>query len=420
MKKQSPVWHPYSRYGIAEPLFIESAQKEFLITADGVKVIDAISSWWTNIHGHSNKQLSKVAAQQTAKLDHVIFAGFTHEPAETLASQLVSIIPGKPEKIFFSDNGSTAVEVAIKMALQYHTNQGQKKKKKIVVLEGSYHGDTFGAMSVSERSAFTDPFRNYLFDVISIPFPDKVDRSKLKKILDGNDIAAFIYEPLVLGTAGMKIYSAESLNEILTLFKKADVLCIADEVMTGFGRTGKLFASDYVKVKPDIVCLSKGITGGVLPLGVTSANRKVYDAFRSTKPEHTFYHGHSYTGNPVSCAIAVKSLELLRSKDSTDSIKNISNAHKGFVGFLRKEFNTVISNADSLGTILSIGIKTNEPGYFFKGRDAAYVFFLNRNILIRPLGNVIYVMPPYCISARSLNKVYDAVSDFLRSLKNEN
>jgi adenosylmethionine---8-amino-7-oxononanoate aminotransferase len=426
-KKRSEdlIWYPYYRFGSAKPINVSKGSKEFLFSEDGQKIIDGVSSWWTNIHGHSNPAIVKAVSKQIAELDHVIFSGFTHKPALDLAAMLIHILPGDPSKIFFSDNGSTAVEVALKMSLQYWTNKG-KPRKKIIVFEGSYHGDTFGAMSVSERGSFTKPFSDLLFDplVIPVPYDGEEERSlnALKKIISENpdDIAAFIYEPLVLGTAGMKMYSAEKMNELLKILKEKDVLLIADEVMTGFGRTGKLFASEYILTKPDIVCLSKGITGGVLPMGVTSATSQVYSVFADSDPSKTFYHGHSYTGNPVAIAAAVASTKLfLSSKKIFAELKRIASAHKRFASSISKAHRSKLNDVRQTGTILAIELNTGDSGYHFKGRDELYNYFLSKGVLLRPLGNVIYILPPYCISDASLKKIYKAIESYLCEYKAE-
>ncbi len=269
------IWHPFTPLSDGpEPLMVESAGGVYLDLKDGRKIIDAISSWWVNLHGHSHPIIAQAIAEQAKKLEHVIFAGFTHESAILLAENLLSIFPKNQSKVFFSDNGSTAVEVAIKMAIQYWYNRGVKDRTKIIALEGAYHGDTFGSMSVGERGAFTNAFAPYLFRVDFIDFPgeenERIILSNFEKKVATNQVGIFIYEPLVQGAAGMRMYSPEILEQLISTAQKHDVICIADEVFTGFGRTGKLFASDYIEVKPDIMAVSKGITGGFMPLGVTS------------------------------------------------------------------------------------------------------------------------------------------------------
>ncbi|MBS1682174.1 MAG: adenosylmethionine--8-amino-7-oxononanoate transaminase [Bacteroidetes bacterium] len=414
------IWHPFTPLvGGLEPLLVKSAQGIYLELKDGRKIIDAVSSWWVNLHGHSNPVITQAIAEQAKKLEHVIFAGFTHEPAILLSENLRSILPENQSKIFFSDNGSTAVEVALKMAIQFWHNQEIKTKTKIIALEGAYHGDTFGSMSVGERGAFNNAFAPYLFDVEFIPFPDGENSSEVltrfEQITSGGNAGIFIYEPLVQGAAGMRIYSPEILDQLISIAKQNQVVCIADEVFTGFGRTGKLFASDYLSHQPDIVCVSKGITGGFLPLGVTSCSEKIIEAFTSAEVSKTFYHGHSYTANPLACAAANASFELLTSNECQQNIERISRQHSDFV--LKNKKHAAIKSVKSLGTILSIELKTpGNSSYFSELREKIYPYFLERNILLRPLGNVIYILPPYVIGDTELTQVYTAIEEFLHQL----
>lgn len=381
------IWHPFtSLVGSPEPILIKSANGVYLHTQDGRKIIDAVSSWWVNLHGHANPTIAEAIEAQAKKLEHVIFAGFTHEPAIKLARNLVSILPRNQSKVFFSDNGSTAVEVALKMAFQYWYNQGIEKKK-IIALKGAYHGDTFGAMAVGERGIFTDPFSNYLFDVafIDFPFQDKADEvlHQFKALLKGNDIGAFIFEPLVQGASGMRMYSPTILDLLLKAARENDVICIADEVFTGFGRTGKMFACNYLDQMPDIVAVSKGITGGAMALGVTSCSQKIVSAFTTSDFDKTFFHGHSYTANPMACAAANASFDLLIKDECQERIKNISDQHHAFKK--RVQHHKKIKEARSLGTILALELQTaEETSYANELRKNIYPFFLERNILLRP------------------------------------
>ncbi len=414
------IWHPFTPLeGAPEPLFVESAQGVYLHLKDGRKVIDAVSSWWVNIHGHSNAVIAQAIGDQAKKLEHVIFAGFTHEPAIRLSENLLSILPKNQSKIFFSDNGSTAVEVALKMAIQFWHNQGITSKKKIIATDGAYHGDTFGSMSVGERGAFTDAFSPYLFEVAFLDFPAKENEEKVirdfeQKLLN-DEVGVFIYEPLVQGAAGMRMYSVEVLDRLISLAQKHGVVCIADEVFTGFGRTGKLFASDYLKTQPDIIAVSKGITGGFLPLGVTSCSSRIVEAFKSPEASKTFFHGHSYTANPLACAAANASFELLMSDECQNDIQRISESHLQFIS--KTQNHKAIKDLRSRGTILAIELQTKEEtSYFSEMREKIYPFFLEKNILLRPLGNVIYVLPPYVVTNNELNIVYGAINDFLDQL----
>jgi adenosylmethionine-8-amino-7-oxononanoate aminotransferase len=414
------IWHPFTALeGALEPLMVNSAHGVYLNLADGRKIIDAVSSWWVNIHGHSNPIIAQAISDQARKLEHVIFAGFTHEPAIRLSENLLSILPKNQEKIFFSDDGSTAVEVGLKMAIQFWHNQGITHKKKIIAIEGAYHGDTFGSMSVGERSAFTAAFNPYLFEVEFIDFPTAQNEEKIiadfERKLKADDAGVFIYEPLVQGAAGMRMYSPEILDRLLSLAQKHNVICVADEVFTGFGRTGKLFASNYLKNQPDIVAVSKGITGGFLPLGVTSCSSKIIGAFKSSETAKTFFHGHSYTANPIACAAANASFEILTGDECQKNIQRIAERHQKFATKINNRKG--IKDLRCLGTILAIELETQEgTSYFSDLRKKIYPFFLERNILLRPLGNVIYVLPPYVITNDELQLVYGAIEEFLDQL----
>lgn len=401
---ESPVWHPYTQMQDADIIPITRGEGAYLYDDKGNQYIDAVASWWTNIHGHAHPHIANAIAEQAKKLEQVIFAGFTHEPAETLAKKLLPRIPHH-QKIFYSDNGSTAVEVAIKMALQYWSNKGEERKK-IICFRDAYHGDTFGSMSVSERGVFTKPFQQLLFDVEFIEI-GHLDIGAFGM----SDVAAFIFEPLVLGSAGMKMYSSELLDELLAVCKKNNIITIADEVMTGFGRTGKFLATDYCTNKPDIICLSKGITGGFLPFAATTCKQNIYDAFLSTEKQKMFLHGHSYTANPLGCAAAIASLEVFETENTFEKIARIETQHAAFAETIKNSKR--VKEVRQRGTILAIEIQTDEAsGYLNKVRDKAYQFFIKRKIILRPLGNVIYILPPFCISENDLKKVYEVISDF--------
>jgi adenosylmethionine-8-amino-7-oxononanoate aminotransferase len=416
------IWHPYTQMKTAEPpIAIVSGKGVYLYDENGKQYIDAVSSWWVNIHGHANPYIAEKISEQLLTLEHVIFAGFTHNPAIELAEQLLKVLPDNQSKIFYSDNGSTAVEVAIKMAIQYYYNQG-KKRNKIIAFEHSYHGDTFGAMAVSSRSEFTNAFSSLLFDVIHIPLPTSSNEdsiSILKSLIEEhkNEIAAFIFEPLVLGAGGMLMYDADTLNSLIKLCQDSDIITIADEVMTGFGRTGKLFASEYLKHKPDIMCLSKGITGGTMAFGVTSCSQKIYDMFLSENKMKTFFHGHSYTANPIACVASIASLHLLLQGDCKNNINRIASKHSTFVTKLKQTYN--MQSARSIGTIVALDFVTKEnTSYFNSLRDNLYNFFLDKGIILRPLGNTIYIMPPYCISNEDLEYIYSAIESKIVELQN--
>lgn len=418
-RDRQSIWHPFTPLeGVEDPLTIISGEGPFLVTDDGRKILDAVSSWWVNLHGHSHPEMVKAISQQAAQLEHVIFAGFTHPPAIELAEALLNVLPANQSKIFYSDNGSTAVEVAVKMAMQYWYNRDEKRNR-IIALDGAYHGDTFGAMSVGERSVFTTPFQPYLFDVdfLNFPSPENEERllAEFGDMVSCGDVAAFLFEPLVQGAAGMRMYSPAFLDRLISLAHENDVLCIADEVMTGFGRTGTLFASDQLKEKADIFCLSKGLTGGAMALGATSCAARVMEGFRSTDLKKAFLHGHSFTANPIACAAALASMKLLLSPACRQDILRISARHREFVE--RHKADPVVREIRSLGTILALEVNTEgSTSYLSEMRNALYPFFLRRNILLRPLGNLIYILPPYIITDRQLDTIYQAIEEFLQEV----
>ncbi len=416
------IWHPYTQARLdRDPIPVARGEGAWLIDEKGNKYLDAISSWWVNIHGHAHPYIAKRIAQQVKMLEQVIFAGFTHEPAVTLAERILNLLPGNFSKVFYSDDGSTAVEAALKMALQYWHNQG-KKKTKIIAFKGGYHGDTFGAMSASGRGVFTQPFSSLLFDVAHIEPPvqgnEKLSVRHLKSLIVSRQppIAAFIFEPLVMGAGGMIMYDPEPLDEMMAICKRQGILTIADEVMTGFGRTGKLFACEYLKNQPDIICLSKGLTGGFLPLGLTACTENIFNTFHSEDRSKTFFHGHSYTANPLACAAAAASLDLVGKKDFMKSVRRINARHLAFKNELEK--NISVSNARITGTILAFEFhasnsKLSASNYLHPSRNRIYDFFIERGILLRPLGNTIYLMPPYCIKGGELDLIYEKVMELV-------
>ncbi|MBF8962793.1 adenosylmethionine--8-amino-7-oxononanoate transaminase [Pontibacter sp. FD36] len=407
-RDQNVIWHPYTQMKTAAlPIPIVRGEEALLFAENGKSYIDAVASWWVNLHGHAHPYIAQKVAEQLRTLEHVIFAGFTHPAAVTFAERLLQILPQGQSRIFYSDNGSTAVEVALKMAIQYWQNKGIPKRK-IIAFRDSYHGDTFGAMAVSARSAFTAPFWSYLFEVcfIDVPIPGQEEETvkQLEAYAHGGDIAAFIYEPLVLGTAGMVMYSPSKLDQLLSICQQHDILTIADEVMTGFGRTGRTFASDYLQRKPDMLTLSKGLTGGTMALGATSCNEKIYEAFLSDDKHKTLFHGHSYTGNPVACAAGLASMDLLLQDETQQHIARISQRHAAFADQFRDK--PKVLEARQQGTILAVEFEADGTSYFNKLGDTLYSFALEQGVILRPLGNIIYVIPPYCITDEQLDQVY--------------
>jgi len=408
------IWHPYTQHFMARPpLPIVRGEGASLYDEEGNRYIDAVSSWWVTLHGHSQPYIVERVAAQLKKLDQVIFAGFTHEPAIALAESLLAILPDQQQKVFYTDNGSTAVEVALKMCVQYWFNKGQPRKK-VLAFHNGYHGDTFGAMSVSGRSAWTSPFDNFLFEVVFIDTPTTANLSDLKGIISSHavDLACFIYEPLVQGSAGMLMYEAPALDELLAHCLQEGVLMIQDEVFTGFGRTGKNFAADYLVTKPDVMCFSKGLTGGTMPLGVTTCCMQIYEAFLSEDKMKTLFHGHSFTANPLACTAAMASIELLLETEAQENIQRICSSHREFLQQIKDHHR--IAAVRQTGTIIAIEWKTvSGTSYFSELRNLLYDYFLDKGILMRPLGNVIYILPPYCISDADLNRIYSEIRNAL-------
>ncbi len=413
-RDQAVIWHPYTQMKTTGlPIGILKGEGVYLIADDGTKYLDAISSWWVNIHGHAHPYIAEKVAIQLQTLEHAIFAGFTHPSAVILAERLLKIIPDNQQKVFYSDNGSTAVEVALKMALQFWQNNGENRLK-ILAFNNSYHGDTFGAMSVSSRSAFTEPFEKLLFEVEFIDVPVKENLEDLKAKISSlkNDLAAFIYEPLIQGAGGMQMYNAADMDELISHCRDEGVLLIADEVMTGFGRTGKLFASEYMAVKPDMMCFSKGITGGTMALGVTTCTIDIFNAFLSDDKLKTLFHGHSFTANPVACSASIASMDILEMPETMENIKRIEQKHKQFAEKIKHH--SKLKNIRQTGTIIALEWKTEEgTSYFNELGGNLYKFFLSRQIILRPLGNIIYILPPYCITNDELDYIYANIEEAL-------
>ncbi len=409
------IWHPYTQMKGALPqLPIVKGEGVYLIDEEGKRYIDAVSSWWVNIHGHANARIAEKVSAQLLQLEHVIFAGFTHEPAVLLAEQLLPLLPGKQEKVFYSDNGSTAVEVALKMAFQYWSNKGDGRRKKVLAFKDAYHGDTFGAMSVSGRSIFTDAFNEFLFDVEFIDLPNEDNISDLIPHISNlkAEIACFIFEPLILGAGGMQMYEAKYLDKLIACCQENQILCIADEVMTGFGRTGTYFACEQLESKPDLFCLSKGLTGGTMPLGVTTCHEKIFEAFLSDDKLKTLYHGHSFTANPVACSASLASLAILLEPRTLANIKRIEIQHSLFKNKIAGH--SKVKTVRQTGTIIAIEWQTGEStSYLSSLRDRLYTYFLNKGIVLRPLGNIIYILPPYIITNKELAYIYDTISQAL-------
>jgi len=408
------IWHPYTQMKTASPpVPIVRGEGALLFDENGKKYIDGVSSWWVNIHGHSHPYIAQKVAEQLTKLEHVIFAGFTHPTAVELAERLLAILPDNQQKVFYSDNGSTAIEVAIKMCLQYWNNQGQTRTK-MLAFKNAYHGDTFGAMAVSGRSAFTAAFDSLLFEVEFIDLPDAENIVSLKSQISSlkSQLACFIFEPLVQGSGGMIMYEAQYLNELIAHCRNEGVLTIDDEVFTGFGRTGKPFAANHFNEQPDIMCFSKGLTGGTMALGLTTCTQQIFDVFLSDDKLKTLFHGHSFTANPVACSAALASLDLFLDPATAENIERIKNAHAQFAE--RVKHHPKIKTVRQTGTIIAMEWETGDnTSYFNSLRDRLYHYFLNAGIILRPLGNIIYILPPYCITDADLNYIYSKIEQAL-------
>jgi adenosylmethionine-8-amino-7-oxononanoate aminotransferase len=386
---------------------------------DGRVFIDGISSWYCAVYGHCHPRIQEAVQKQSKRLDQVVFSSFTHEPAVRLAEELIEMLPDNQEKVFFSDNGSTATEVAIKLSLQYHFNQGQRKSV-LLAFEDGFHGDTFGAMSVSGLSVYNGPFEDFFLRVerIPLPTPENIDDvlNRLEEILSTGEVAAFIYEPIVQGAAGMKIYQASLLDRILKKIHAHGALAIADEVMTGFGKTGELFASNYPAEQPDLICLSKALSAGMLPLAATSCTSEVFATFYDDSLSRGFFHGHTYTANPVACAAALAGLELLRSVEIQEGILRISRSHAEFHREMKEH--PMVRNSRHLGVIYAMECAVGMERYG-PVRDKLYQYFMDNGAFLRPLGSTVYLLPPYVTTTDELEELYAVVRGALQKLQDD-
>lgn len=409
------IWHPLTQHKLhPETMAIAKAKDCVLYDEDGNQYIDAIASWYSSMYGHCNEYVTSSVYKQMQQLDHVVFAGFTHEPAVKLSEELIKILPKNQEKIFFGDNGSTSVEIGIKMALQFHFNNGNKRNT-LIAFQDSFHGDTFGAMSVSGLSVYNGPFEDFFLDVKRIPTPNGKNHKNilntLKNIVANNDIAGFIYEPLVQGAAAMKMHDAEGLNQILKFCKANNIITIADEVMTGFGKTGRFFASDYMETKPDVICMSKALTAGLVPMSITSCTQNIYDAFYSDDIGKGLFHCHTYSANPIACAAAIAGLELLQSEEIQTNIKRITAKHKAFGEHIKN--NNKVKSIRQKGIIFALDLNVEMERYGDL-RYKLFNYFMDNGVFLRPLGETIYIQAPYTISNVQLDKIYKVIEGVLK------
>ncbi len=409
-------WHPYTQHKTSSdfPAIIKG-KGALLWDENGKEYIDAIASWWVNPFGHSNTIIADAIYKQLTTLEHVLFGGFTHDKAVELSEKLMEILPSNQQKIFYSDNGSTAVEVAIKCSFQYNYNKGIKKTK-IIALENAFHGDTFGAMAASGISFFTDAFNGSLLEVVRIPIPtiDNEDKSiaVLTNLVKTNEFAAFIFEPLVLGAAGMVMYQPEVLDKMIAICKQNNVFTIADEVMTGFGKTGKIFATDYLENKPDMMCLSKALTGGTIPMAITSFTQEIFDGFYDDDVNKALFHGHTFTANPSGCAAALASISLLQSQEMQNNIYRINQSHLEFDSKIKNH--PKVKTTRVLGVIFALEVTTDsEESYYGSLRNKLYNFFIENGVILRPVGNIVYILPPYIITENQLQKIYQTIENAL-------
>ncbi|MCG9791751.1 adenosylmethionine--8-amino-7-oxononanoate transaminase [Flavobacterium algicola] len=415
-RNQKHNWHPYTQHKTAQiPIAIVKGEGALLWDEDGKEYIDAIASWWVNPYGHSNPVIANAIYKQLTTLEHVLFGGFTHEPAVELSEQLIAVLPTNQNKLFYSDNGSTSVEIAIKVAMQYFFNKGIKKTK-IIAFENAFHGDTFGAMATSGISFFTEAFKESLIEVIRIPVPtpgnEAASIKALIELVITNDFAAFIFEPLVQGAAGMVMYEPAILDELLAICKENEVITIADEVMTGFGKTGKNFACDYLTGMPDMMCISKALTGGAIPMAITSFTQEIFDGFYDDDINKALFHGHTFTANPTGCAAALASLQLLQSHEMQANIARVNKSHLAFEDKIKQH--PSVKTTRVLGVIFALEVKTeNDESYYGSYRNKLYKFFIENGIILRPVGNIIYILPPYVITDAQLEKIYVTIEAVL-------
>jgi adenosylmethionine---8-amino-7-oxononanoate aminotransferase len=422
------VWHPFTQHGTeGDPVVITRAKGASLFDAQGNEILDLVSSWWTCTHGHMHPKLNAALAQQANLFEHVMFAGFTHQPAADLAAALAKLLPGDLNRVFFSDDGSTSVEVALKIAYQYWINVGEPRRRILVAFDGGYHGDTLGAMSLGRGSQMFSPFRELMCKVCVLPCPATFEGddaagereagalSAFEALLAdrGQTLAALIIEPLLQGAGGMRFCRPSFLKRLVERAHEAGILVIFDEVATGFGRTGTLFAMEQAGVVPDLVCLSKGLTAGYMPLAVTVAREAIFQAFLGETFDRALPHGHSFTANPLACAVGLASLALFEEEKTLERIARINRRHRGMLAELATRED--VARPRLLGSILAFDVK-EAGGYQSVASRRLRDFYLAHGLNIRPLGPTLYLMPPYCITDEELSRAYAGVIEGLDTL----
>ena len=422
------VWHPFTQHGTeGDPIVLTGAKGASLFDADGNEILDLVSSWWTCTHGHSHPKLNAALAEQASRFEHVMFAGFTHQPAVDLATALAEHLPGDLSRVFFSDDGSTSVEVALKIAYQYWINAGEPRRRLLVAFDGGYHGDTLGAMSVGRGSQLFSPFRDLMCEVMILPCPatfqgdDAADEreagalSAFEALLSdrGQTVAGLIIEPLLQGAGGMRLGRPTFLKRLVETARAAGVLVIFDEVATGFGRTGTLFAMEQAGVVPDLVCLSKGLTAGYMPLAATVAREGVFEAFLGEGFDRALPHGHSFTANPLACAVALASLALFEEENTLQRVARINQRHRKMLAELAARPD--VARPRLIGSILAFDVRA-AGGYQSAESRRLRDWYLAHGLNIRPLGPTLYLMPPYCITDEELTRAYAGLVEGLDQL----
>ena len=424
LKDKNFIWHPYTQHLLEpDPIVVERAKGSSLYTSEGKQILDLISSWWTTTHGHSHEELNNALAKQSVKLEHVMFAGFTHPAAIQTASKLLETLPKNLKKVFFSDNGSTAVEVALKIAYQWWQNNGERRNQ-IIAFEGAYHGDTFGAMALGERNIFNESFEKLMFPVKRVPWPstwigdeniEKKEEVSIRKLCEllKQPTVAVIVEPILQGAGGMNMVRPKFIKKVSELVSDHNSLLIADEVLTGFGRTGSLFAFQQAKIQPDLIAISKGLTSGFLPMGITLSKEKIFQSFVSDTPEKTFWHGHSFTANPLGCAAANASLDLLENEPN----KYLRFQEKHLCLTKKLKHLSFVKKIRICGTIVAFDLEIGaNSGYLNTIGKKIKSRAIEKGLFIRPLGNIIYLLPPLCITDTQLEKSYEIIHDIISNL----